>query len=99
MSPWRAYLLLLQDHARWKGTYGEMIRLNLQGDESPYMDVVTPSRSREMSETCTRQKKGRFTGDTLANLNLGGLALPPGRWPWEAHDVTIVTLDVTQCQD
>jgi hypothetical protein len=25
MSPWRAYLLLLQDHARQTGTYGEMI--------------------------------------------------------------------------
>jgi hypothetical protein len=28
----------------------------------------------------------------------GGLAFPPERWPWKAHDVTLVTLDVTQRQ-
>jgi hypothetical protein len=95
MSPWRTYLLLLQNHAQWTGTYGEMISSNLQGDESPYMDVVTPSRSREMSKTCTREKEGRFTRDTLENLDPGGLSLPPGHCPWEAHDITIVTLDVT----
>jgi hypothetical protein len=95
MSPWRAYFLFLQDHAQWIGVYGEMIRSNLQGDESPYMDVVTPSRIREMSKTCTREKKGRFTEDTLENLDLAGLSLPPGHWSWEANDVTIVTLDAT----
>jgi hypothetical protein len=72
MSPWRAYLLLLQDHARWTGTYGEMISSDLHGAESPQMDVVTPARGREMSETCTREKEGRFTGDTLADLDPGG---------------------------
>jgi hypothetical protein len=29
MSPWRAYLLMLQSHIRWIGTYGEMISLDL----------------------------------------------------------------------
>jgi hypothetical protein len=69
MSPWRAYLLLLQDFARWTGTYGEMISSNLHGAESPQMDVVTPARGREMSETCTRKKEGFFTKDTLADLD------------------------------
>jgi hypothetical protein len=59
------------------------------------MDAVTPARGREMLETCARKKEERFTGDTLADLDPGDLALPPGRWPWEAHDVTFVTLDVT----
>jgi hypothetical protein len=72
MSPWRAYFLLLRDHARWKGTYGEMISSDLHGAESPHMDAVTPARGREMSETCNREKEGRFTGDTLADLVLGG---------------------------
>jgi hypothetical protein len=72
MSPWRAYLLLLQDHARWTGTYGEMISSDLHGAESPQMDVVTPARGREMSETCTRKKEGCFTRDTLADLDPGG---------------------------
>jgi hypothetical protein len=70
------------------------------GLKSPQMDVVTPARGREVSETCTREKEGLFTGDTLADLDPGGdFALPIGRCPWEAHDVTFVTLDVTQCQD
>jgi hypothetical protein len=72
MSFWRTYLLLLQDHARWTGAYGEMISSDLHGVESPQMDVVTPARGREMSETCTRKKEGRFTRDTLADLDPGG---------------------------
>jgi hypothetical protein len=84
---------------RWTGTYGEMINSDLHGAESPQMDVVTPFRGRELSETCTREKEGCFNGDTLADLDQGGLAFPPGRWPWESHDVTIVTLDITQRQD
>jgi hypothetical protein len=31
------------------------------GMRSPQMDVVTPSRGREMSETCTREKEGLFS--------------------------------------
>jgi hypothetical protein len=72
MSPWRAYLLLLQDLARWTGTYGEMINLDLHEAESPPMDVVAPARGREMSEICTRKKEGFFTRDTLENLDPGG---------------------------
>jgi hypothetical protein len=72
MSPWRAYLLLLQDHARWTGTYGEMISSDLHGTESPQMDVVTLARGREMSETFTGEKEGRFTKDTLADLDPRG---------------------------
>jgi hypothetical protein len=71
MSPWRAYLLL-QDHVRWTGTYGEMISSDLHGAESPQMDVVTPARGREMSETCTKKREGCLTGDTLGDLDLGG---------------------------
>jgi hypothetical protein len=72
MSPWRAYLLLLQELARWTGTYGEMISSDFHRAKSPQMDVVTPARGREMSETCTRKKEGRFTRDTLADLDPGG---------------------------
>jgi hypothetical protein len=57
MIPWRAYLLFLQDHAQWTGTYGEMISSDLHGAESPQMDVVTLARGKEMSETCTREKE------------------------------------------
>jgi hypothetical protein len=60
MNPWRAYLLLLQDFARWTGTHGGMISSDLHGAESPQMDVVTPARGKETSETCTRKKEGRF---------------------------------------
>jgi hypothetical protein len=60
MNPWRAYLLLLQDFAQWIGTYGGMISLDLHGAESPQMDVVTPTRGREIPEACTRKKEGRF---------------------------------------
>jgi hypothetical protein len=70
MIPWRAYLLLLQDHAWWTGTY-EMISSDLHGVEIPQMDVVTPARGREMLETCTRKKEGRFTRDTLVDLDPG----------------------------
>jgi hypothetical protein len=71
MSPRRAYFLLLQDHAQWTGTYEEVISSDLHGVESPQMDVVTQAKGREMLETCTR-KKGRFTEDTLADLDPGG---------------------------
>jgi len=55
MSPWRAYFLLLQDHAQWIGTYGEMISSDLHGAESPHMDVVTPTRA----ERCQRLARGK----------------------------------------
>jgi hypothetical protein len=60
------------------------------------MDVVTPTRGKETPEACTGEKGGCSTKDTLAGLDLGGSCSPPERWPWEAHDVTLVTLDVTQ---
>jgi hypothetical protein len=72
MSPWRAYLLLLQDFSWWTCTYGETISSDLFGDEIPQMDVVTPTRGRAMSKTCTREKEGIFTVDTLADLDLRG---------------------------
>jgi hypothetical protein len=62
------------------------------------MDVETPARGRHIPDACTREKEGRSTRGTLAGLDLGGLAFPPERWPWEAHDITLVTLDVTQRQ-
>jgi hypothetical protein len=79
MNPWRAYLLLLQDFARWTGTYGGMISSDLHGAESPQMDVVTPTRGRETPEACTRKKEGCCTRDTPTDLDPGGLAFPPGR--------------------
>jgi hypothetical protein len=57
MNPWRAYLLLLQDFARWTGTCGGMISSDLHGAESPQMDVVTPTRGRETSRLAPRRKK------------------------------------------
>ena len=51
------YIFLLQYHAKWTGAYGEMISLNLHGAEIPQMDVVTPTRGREMLEACTRKKE------------------------------------------
>jgi hypothetical protein len=60
------------------------------GRKSHQMDVVTPARGRETLEACTK--------DTLAGLDPGGSCIPPKRWPWEAHDITLVTLDVTQRQ-
>jgi hypothetical protein len=78
MNPWKAYLLLLQDLARWTCTYGGMISSNLHGVESPQMDVVTPTRGRETLKTFTRKKEGRCTRDTLTELDLGGSCL--SRW-------------------
>jgi hypothetical protein len=45
------------------------------GLKSPQMDVVTPTRGREMSKTCTREKEGIFTGDILADLDSGWIFL------------------------
>jgi hypothetical protein len=59
MNPWRVYLLLLQDLARWTGTHGGMISSDLHGAESPQMDVVTLARGKKTSEICTRKKEGR----------------------------------------
>jgi hypothetical protein len=77
MSPWRAYLLFPQDHARWTATYGEMISSDLQGLKAHQMDVVTPSKGRETPEDGTRKEEECFLRDTLAGLDQGGLALPP----------------------
>jgi hypothetical protein len=63
---------MLQDHARWTGAYGETISSDLHGDGIPQMNVVTPARGREMSETYSRKKEERFTRDTLADLDSGG---------------------------
>jgi hypothetical protein len=43
-EPMEGVLVVLQDHARWIGTYGEMIRSDLHGAEIPQMDVATPTR-------------------------------------------------------
>jgi hypothetical protein len=62
------------------------------------MDVETLARGRHIPESYTRERGGRSTRDTLVGLDLGGLSFPLECWPWEAHDVTLVTLDVTQRQ-
>jgi hypothetical protein len=77
-EPMEGVLVVVAGPFRWIGTYGEMISSNLQGAESPQMDVVTLAKGREMSETFTREKEGRFTRDTLGDLDLEVLALPPG---------------------
>jgi len=72
MSPWRAYLLLLQEFSRWIGTYGGMIRSDLHGDEIPTNGCCNPTRGEEKPEDYTR--------DTLTDLDpWGGFSFPPGR--------------------
>jgi hypothetical protein len=62
------------------------------------MDAETPTRGINIPEACTEEKEGCSTRGTLAGLDPGGSFLPPERWPWEAHDVTLVTLNITQRQ-
>jgi hypothetical protein len=77
MSPWRAYLLLLQDFARWTETYGGMIRSDLHRAESPTDECCDPTRGKEKPEACTRKKEGHCTRNTPADLDLGGFFLSP----------------------
>jgi hypothetical protein len=56
MNPWRAYLLL-QDFARWTGTYGGMISSDLLGAESPQMNVVTTPRGERHQRLALGRKK------------------------------------------
>jgi hypothetical protein len=72
MSPWRAYLFLLQDLARRTGTYGGMISSDLHGAKNPQMDVVTQTKGRETPKDCTGKKEGSFPQDTLAGLDPRG---------------------------
>jgi hypothetical protein len=72
MIPWRTFLLLLQYFSQWIRKYGEMISSDLHGVEIPQMDVVTLVKGKEMSETCTKEKEGLFTEDTLVYLDPGG---------------------------
>jgi hypothetical protein len=72
MSPWRAYLLLLQDFARWTGTYGGMISSDLHGAEIPQMDVVTPPGGKRNQRLAPGRKKDVAPGDTLTDLDPGG---------------------------
>jgi hypothetical protein len=46
------------------------------GLKSHQMDAVTTARGREIPETCTGEKGGRFTRDNLVGLDLGG-SCPP----------------------
>jgi hypothetical protein len=75
MSPWRAYLLLLQDFSLWTGTYGGMIRSDLHGVESPTDGCCDPTRGKEKPEAGTRKKEGRCTRDTLTDLDPWGFFL------------------------
>jgi hypothetical protein len=59
-EPLEGVLVVAAGLCRWTGTCGEMINLDLHGVESPQMDVVTPGRGKKTSETCTREKEGRF---------------------------------------
>jgi hypothetical protein len=73
MSPWRAYLLMLQGHTRWTGTHEEMISSDLHGAKSHEMDVETLAGGRDRSEDCTRERGGRFTRGNLTGLDPGWL--------------------------
>ena len=59
------------------------------------MDVETPTKGRHIPEACIEEKKGVPPETPWQAWTQGGLAFPPERWPWEAHDVTLVTLDAT----
>ena len=75
MNPWRAYLLFLQDFARWTGTYGGMIMSDLHGAKILTHGCCDPTRGKEKPEACTREKEERFTRDTSIDLDLGGFFL------------------------
>jgi hypothetical protein len=76
MNPWRAYLLSLQDLARWTGAHEGMISSDLHRAQSPQMDVETPTKGHEGLKTCTRRKKDVAFGGTLVDLDPGDLAPP-----------------------
>jgi hypothetical protein len=69
------HLLLLQDFARWKGTYGGMIRSNLHGAEIPIDGCCDPAREKEKLEASTKNKEGCFTRDTPTELDRRGFFL------------------------
>jgi hypothetical protein len=79
MNPWRAYLLLLQDFARWTGTYGRMISSDLHEAESPQMDVVTPTKGRGHQRLALGRKKDVALETLWQTYTQGDLAHPPGR--------------------
>jgi hypothetical protein len=60
---------------RWIGTCGGMISLDLHGAKIPQMDVVTPSRGKNISETCTRKKQGCFPWRHSGRHRPGGILL------------------------
>ena len=60
MSPWRAYLLLLQDHAWRTGTYGEMISSNLHRAKSPLNGCWDPSQGQTYTRGLHRRKRRMF---------------------------------------
>jgi hypothetical protein len=68
------------------------------GIKSHQMDAEILARGRHILEAYTGERGGHSTRDTLVGLDPGDLSFPLERWPWEAHDVTLVTLDVTQHQ-
>jgi hypothetical protein len=57
MSPWRAYLLLMQDHARRTGTYGEMISSDLHGAKIPLNGCCDPSPGAEGHQRLAPEKE------------------------------------------
>ena len=92
MSPWRGYLLLLQDFAQWTGTHGGMIRSDLHGAESPTDGCCDLARGKEKPEVSTRKKEGRRTRDTPVDLDPWGFCLFSWTLTLESNDVIILTL-------
>jgi hypothetical protein len=96
MNPWRAYLLLLQDHARWKCTYGEMISSDLHGAESPTDGCCDPNQGQRDTRGWHHEGRRTFSRDTLAGLDPGGSFPSTMTLALEGPDVIMLTLDVIQ---
>jgi hypothetical protein len=62
------------------------------------MDVETLAKGIHIPKAFTRERGGCSTRDNLAGLDPGGLSFPLEHCPCKAHNVTFVTLDITQHQ-
>jgi hypothetical protein len=83
-EPMEGVVVDVQDHARrtgtiWTGTHGEMISSDLHGAEEPIRWMLRPHQGAETGQRWirgfARRRGGCSTRGTLAELDLGGLAL------------------------
>ena len=82
MSPWRAYLLLLQGHTRWIGTHGEMISSDLHRAKSPPDGCWDPSQGQRQIRGLYQRERRRF------HQTQTGRPRPRGSCP-SYHDVCL----------